>query len=158
MKTVVIVMCFVVSLVFVLSVFAQSPTDKLNQAATAAQQKAATAGSSLTEQGSKAAAEKTGAGGGPEKRTAPAKPAEKQKRVVVGPCKQIVETCKNAGFVYGEVYKGYGLYADCIDPIMQGKTKVPNAVKPLPTVDPKLIGECHAKDPYFGKGIVGYRE
>ncbi len=72
-----------------------------------------------------------------------------------GPCQQIVKACENAGFKYGEAKKGYGLWLDCVDPIMQGKTTVPGATKALPSVDPKLAAECKAKNPKFGSGQVG---
>ncbi len=72
-----------------------------------------------------------------------------------GPCQQIVKVCEDAGFVKGEAKKGYGLWLDCIDPIMQGKTTVPGATKSLPAVDPKLVSECRAKNPKFGSGKVG---
>jgi hypothetical protein len=71
------------------------------------------------------------------------------------PCHQIKIACENAGFVKGEAKQGYGLWVDCIDPIMQGKTSVQGATKPLPTVDPKLVEECRAKNPKFGSGQVG---
>ncbi len=72
-----------------------------------------------------------------------------------GPCKEIVKACENAGFVKGEAKKGYGLWLDCVDPIMQGKTTVPGATKPLPAVDSKVVSECKAKNPKFGSGQVG---
>ncbi len=72
-----------------------------------------------------------------------------------GPCKKIVEACEAAGFVKGEAKKGYGLWLDCVDPIMQGTTTVPGATKPLPSVDPKIVSECKAKNPKFGSGKVG---
>jgi hypothetical protein len=75
-----------------------------------------------------------------------------------GPCQQIVKICEDAGFVKGEAKQGYGLWVDCIDPIMQGKTTVPGAVKPLPAVDPNLVSECKAKNPKFGSGHVGTKQ
>ena len=85
-----------------------------------------------------------------------AAPAQEEK--APGPCKQIVIACEKAGFVYGEAKKGYGLWLDCVDPIMQGKTTVPGATKALPTVDPKLVSECKAKNPKFGSGQVGTKQ
>ncbi len=81
--------------------------------------------------------------------------AEQAKHEGPGPCEQIVKACEQAGFVKGEYKKGYGLYSDCIDPIMQGKTTVPGATKPLPAVDPKVVEACKAKNPKFGSGEVG---
>jgi hypothetical protein len=72
-----------------------------------------------------------------------------------GPCKEIAEACKQAGFVQGDWKKGDGLWRDCVDPIIQGKTNVPGATKPLPTVDPKTVAACKAKHPKYGEGKVG---
>jgi hypothetical protein len=51
-----------------------------------------------------------------------------------GPCKQIEQACEKAGFVKGEAKEGYGLWVDCIDPIMKGASQPINAKKPLPSV------------------------
>ncbi len=72
-----------------------------------------------------------------------------------GPCQQILKACKDAGFVKGEAKKGYGLWVDCIDPIMQGMTTIPGATKALPSVDANLVSACKAKHPKFGSGRVG---
>ncbi len=72
-----------------------------------------------------------------------------------GPCRQIEQTCKNAGFISGDWKKGDGLWSDCVDPIMQGVTTVPGATKPLPTVDSSVVSACKAKNPKFGRGKVG---
>ncbi len=69
-----------------------------------------------------------------------------------GPCHEIRMACEQAGFVQGEAKLGYGLWVDCIDPIMQGKPAPHKAIKPLPNVDPKLVAECRAKNPQFGMG------
>jgi hypothetical protein len=110
---------------FVTTVFAQTATEKATKAAT----------DKATEKG-KAAGDKAG-------------------KEESAPCKQITETCKKAGFVLNESDKGYGLQVHCINPIMQGKTTVPGAKKPLPAVDPKLVAECKAKNPEYGTGKVG---
>ena len=78
-----------------------------------------------------------------------------QERKEPGPCKQILKACEDAGFVKGEAKKGYGLWVDCVDPIMQGKTTVPGATKALPSVDANLVSACKAKNPKFGSGHVG---
>src|SRR6478672_8082006 len=72
-----------------------------------------------------------------------------------GPCKQIAETCKNAGFIPGDWKKGDGLWRDCVDPIVQGVTTVPGGTKPLPIVNASLVAACKAKHPKFGSGKVG---
>lgn len=73
----------------------------------------------------------------------------------LGPCEQILKACEDAGFVKGEAKKGYGLWLDCVDPIMQGKTTVQGATKPLPSVNADLVAKCKAKKPKFGSGKVG---
>src|SRR3954465_2079967 len=72
-----------------------------------------------------------------------------------GACKQIAEICHNAGFIKGDWKKGDGLWRDCVDPIMQGKTSVPGATKPLPSIDGRLVADCKARHPKFGGGKVG---
>ena len=67
-----------------------------------------------------------------------------------GPCEQIATACKNAGFVEGDYKKGYGLWIDCIDPIMRGTKQPAIADKPLPQVSPELIEACRKNDPKFG--------
>jgi len=69
-----------------------------------------------------------------------------------GPCEQIVLACKNAGFVEGDFKKGYGLWVDCIDPIMRGTGQPAKADKPLPAVSPEQIAACKQKRPNFGEG------
>jgi hypothetical protein len=70
-----------------------------------------------------------------------------------GPCEQIVQACSSAGFIKGEFKEKKGLWRDCVDPIVQGKT-VQTAI-PLPTVDPSVVSACRAKHPKFGEGKVG---
>ena len=80
---------------------------------------------------------------------------KKDERGVPGPCKQVEQACKNAGFIPGDWKKGDGLWRDCVDPIMQGQTSVPGATKPLPSVDAKAVADCKAQHPKFGGGKVG---
>ena len=70
-------------------------------------------------------------------------------------CQQIAKACQQAGFIKGDWKKGDGLWRDCVDPIMQGKTSVPGATKPLPSIDPNLVADCKAKHPKYGGGKVG---
>jgi hypothetical protein len=72
-----------------------------------------------------------------------------------GPCKEIAAACRNAGFIKGDWKKGDGLWRDCVDPIVQGKTSAPGGSKPLPSVDAGLISACKAKHPKYGSGKVG---
>ena len=67
------------------------------------------------------------------------------------PCDQIIHICKQAGFVEGDYKKGYGLWIDCIDPIMRGTKQPAIADKPLPEVSSDLIEACRQKDPNFGQ-------
>jgi hypothetical protein len=69
-----------------------------------------------------------------------------------GPCKQIEDACGKAGFVKGEAKEGYGLWVDCIDPIMKGIAQPSKAKKPLPAVGADLISACKTKNPNFGEG------
>jgi hypothetical protein len=70
------------------------------------------------------------------------------------PCEVVESTCAGAGFIKGQAKAGNGLWEDCINPIMQGQT-IPNAVKPIPSVDPGVVAACHAKRPKFGEGKIG---
>lgn len=72
-----------------------------------------------------------------------------------GPCQQIKQACLSAGFKSGDWKNGDGLWRDCVDPIIQGKTTVPGGTKTLPTVSANLVSECKAKNPKFGEGKVG---
>ena len=72
-----------------------------------------------------------------------------------GPCKEVEQACKNAGFIPGDWKKGDGLWRDCVDPIMQGQTNVPGATKPLPQVSQKAVADCKAQHPKYGAGKVG---
>ena len=67
-------------------------------------------------------------------------------------CKQIVSACAGAGFVKGDAKQGYGLWKDCIDPIMRGTAQPANADKPLPAVPAEVIAACKQADPNFGEG------
>lgn len=69
-----------------------------------------------------------------------------------GPCGQIVAICTSAGFVEHDAKQGYGLYKDCVDPVMRGAGQPRNSVKPLPIVSAELITACSQKNPNFGQG------
>lgn len=84
-----------------------------------------------------------------------AEPAQGGKDHAPGPCQQIEKACLDAGFIKGDWKKGDGLWRDCVDPIMQGKTTVPGATKALPSVDAGVVAACKAKHPKFGEGKVG---
>ena len=72
-----------------------------------------------------------------------------------GPCKEIADACRGAGFIKGDWKKGDGLWRDCVDPIMQGKSSAPGGTKPLPQVNASLVSACKAKHPKYGSGKVG---
>jgi hypothetical protein len=67
-----------------------------------------------------------------------------------GPCEQIVQACKSAGFIQGDVKEGNGLWVDCIDPIMHGGAQPAKAKIPLPSVNPATVAACKTKHPNFG--------
>lgn len=69
-----------------------------------------------------------------------------------GPCKEIKEACEKAGFVKGDAKQGFGLWVDCIDPIMRDSKQPASAKKPLPPVDAAVVNACKAKHPNFGEG------
>lgn len=69
-----------------------------------------------------------------------------------GPCEQIVAACSTAGFVKRDAKQGYGLWRDCIDPIMRGTGQPAKADKPLPAVSPELVAACRQAHPNFGEG------
>ena len=69
-----------------------------------------------------------------------------------GPCKEIKEACEKAGFVKGDAKQGFGLWVDCIDPIMRGSMQPAAAKKPLPPVDVNVVNACKARHPNFGEG------
>ncbi len=72
-----------------------------------------------------------------------------------GPCEQILAACTSAGFVKGDAKEGYGLWRDCIDPIMRGTRQPAKADKPLPEVPPDLVAACKQIHPDFGEGKKG---
>jgi hypothetical protein len=72
-----------------------------------------------------------------------------------GPCEQVVAACMNAGFVKGDARAGFGLWTDCIDPIMRGVPQPPRADKPLPAVPPDMVAACRQIRPNFGEGRKG---
>jgi hypothetical protein len=135
----IVIMIGLVSVFLVTTAFAQTTTEKATKAATDAAEKAKEAAGVTTQ----------------EKATTPAKTEKSGAKEQSGSCQKITQICKNADFDPGEGKKGTGLNRDCINPIMQGKTKVPGAKKPLPAVDPKLVAACKAENPKFGQGPVG---
>lgn len=68
-----------------------------------------------------------------------------------GPCEQIVQACKSAGFVLGDAKEGNGLIVDCIRPIMNGAAQPTKAKLALPQVSSSTIAECRTKRPNFGE-------
>ena len=68
-----------------------------------------------------------------------------------GPCEQLVQACKQAGFIEGDARTGNGLHVDCINPIMRGTAQPPKAKLPLPQVNPQVVAACKQKHPNFGE-------
>jgi hypothetical protein len=69
-----------------------------------------------------------------------------------GPCEQIVVACEGAGFIKGDARAGYGLFADCVDPIMRGSQQPRRADRPPPAVPADLVAACRQVRPNFGEG------
>jgi hypothetical protein len=68
------------------------------------------------------------------------------------PCAQIKMACTRAGFFPNGTKRGLGLMTDCIRPIMLGTPQRMQATKPLPQINPQVVGACKERDPNFGKG------
>jgi hypothetical protein len=66
------------------------------------------------------------------------------------PCAQIRAACTQAGFVPNGAKTGVGIEVDCILPIMVGTPQRKQATKPLPPLDPQVVGACKARSPNFG--------
>lgn len=79
--------------------------------------------------------------------SSPSKPAT----AAPGPCEQIVQACKSAGFVLGDVREGNGLVVDCIRPIMNGAAQPAKAKVPLPRVNSDTVAACKTRRPSFGE-------
>ena len=72
-------------------------------------------------------------------------------------CHAIKQHCINSGFVEGKWRYGYGLWKNCINPIMQrvDQHNVPYQLLKLPKISPAVISSCKAENPSFGVGFVG---
>src|SRR5262249_7509475 len=68
-----------------------------------------------------------------------------------GPCQQVREACRTAGFEPGGAKGGAGILIDCIRPIMQGIAQRPKATKPIPEIDANVVQACRAANPSFGQ-------
>ncbi len=62
-----------------------------------------------------------------------------------GPCAQIADACKQAGFA-----PGAGI-TNCIRPIMAA-TPQQNQAQKLPQIDPQVVAACKQQNPKFGAG------
>ena len=71
------------------------------------------------------------------------------------PCEQIKAACTNAGFVQGGASSGTGLWRDCVEPILKGRSHSKKATKPLPQVNPRVVSACLAQNPNFGPPGAG---
>jgi serine/threonine protein kinase len=72
------------------------------------------------------------------------------KAAIEKPCAQITNACKVAGFVSGAMKIGNGIGADCITPLIEGRSQPAQATIPLPEVDPAIIAACKAVNPNYG--------
>ena len=64
-------------------------------------------------------------------------------------CVDVKKACEKAGFIKGNAKAGKGLWKDCIEPIMQGKTE---GKSNLPAIDPEIVKSCKTKHPNYGDG------
>ena len=69
-------------------------------------------------------------------------------------CNRIKAACEQAGFVFGALKSGNGLDVDCVQPIMQDKPQRPQASRPLPPIDPRLVAACKTNNPSFGQAAA----
>jgi len=67
-----------------------------------------------------------------------------------GPCEKVKQACLDAGFVWGSVKRGKGLFSDCAIPLVQGTPQPANAVLPLPQLAPGIAAACKTKNPNYG--------
>lgn len=71
-------------------------------------------------------------------------------------CEQIKAACERAGFKFGSVGSGSGLWVDCIAPIVEGRPQPQNASLPLPQLNPNVGPDCKAADPdYAARHLTG---
>jgi len=68
-----------------------------------------------------------------------------------GPCEQIVDACKKAGFIAGDYRNGNGLMGDCVSPIMRAAAQPTDAHIALPEVSATVVAACKSKHPDFGE-------
>ena len=59
-----------------------------------------------------------------------------------GPCAQLKTVCEQAGFQEGAAGTGNGVWMDCIIPILRASAQRPQASKPLPKADAKIVAAC----------------
>jgi hypothetical protein len=69
----------------------------------------------------------------------------------LGPCEQIVDACKKAGFIGGDYKNGNGLMGDCVNPIIRGSAQPTDAHIALPEVSADVVAACRTKHPNFGQ-------
>ena len=71
------------------------------------------------------------------------------------PCLKVGDACKKAGFRVGGWKKGIGLWDDCINIVMQGRSRKEDFILKLPTLDPQIIASCKKARKSFGQGTLG---
>lgn len=70
-------------------------------------------------------------------------------------CDELIKICQLSGFVPNMEPKGFDLYADCINPMMQNKSTPLHAIYELPIYPAEYPGLCKLVRPNFGNGTVG---
>ena len=73
-------------------------------------------------------------------------------------CDQLIKICQTAGFVPNAGHKGFDLWRDCINPIMQNQSKPTYSIYDLPEFPSELPNLCRKVRPGFGNGTVGGNE
>jgi hypothetical protein len=75
-------------------------------------------------------------------------------------CAKIKQACIDSGFKQGKWLKGYGLWRDCIHPVMQGVEEseiygLKEGLKHPESISADDIAQCKNSKPNFGSGLIG---
>lgn len=70
-----------------------------------------------------------------------------------GPCAEIINRCKAAGFRVGHGTMN-GLWFECVEPIYNRHAPPGRTTAPLPSIDPKTVNDCRTNVPDLLKGKI----
>jgi hypothetical protein len=70
-----------------------------------------------------------------------------------GPCAEIINRCKAAGFKPGQGSMN-GLWFECVEPIYNRHAPPGRTIAPLPSIDPKTVNDCRTNVPDLLKGKI----